>query len=1176
MSREMELMLRIKAINDASKSLVDVQKELERLEKKKQSLEKTLEKKIKLGVDTKETEENLKLVKDRLAAVQAIGEKKIAERALKEFGENAKKAKNETEEFFRKYQEGLFFLETSSRNVQQALGTVVNYLGGLGQSFIDAAAKSEMMGTAMTTVFAKDFKGNIEQAREAAKSFIEDLKGFALKTPFETDEILQMGIKLKGYGLTVDEVKEKLRQLGDMAAAKNKSLSQAVEAFGDARMSELERLKEFDISRQMIDDAVNGRLSQAKNKAEEMKLIVEGLTSIIESNFKGGMERAAENYQTQVSNLRAAFNELKIELGNELLPVAKEVVGELTELTKWANSFSPEVKTAATVTGAVVTGLALIGTTMAGIIAVGASVANSIIGVVSALGGLNVVLTAASGLWTGISLVFTGVVIPAFTAAGAALLSLPVAIGAVLIAGAKLFTWTQDYRMLIEDLKNQDANTVFSNQAKAMYELHQFYPQITSAQTAFNLAQKEGLNNIAAQENGLEKLKAVVAALTAEEMKLQEERANARAELLKLQKEAEGLTPEDSSYYDYQEKIDAQKAIVEALGLSIGKLREEKDAANDAADAYKNKSDAAGAKTPGSRLTDTEVNEEIRRQNLLTETQRQNLEQQINNLENFKSSYELTEMQILQIDKEIGGSKDEINKKIEQSNKDKAEADKKNADALKEAWRKYYVDLEKYRKDDEERAKEKARQEEESFRKRAEAGKYLIELDEKEKERNKIYKDQLTNLKLQSEQYSDLLDKSTQLYESNLQTLEAYNDILVKRGEKTREAADKEAAAYKKAYSDAWNNEIEPIMDKVRTKGLNSLDDYEKKLLSTGNRYIEVNKEAEKLSQNTSEAAGSVNKITSSMDNVTSGIGKATSAAQGFSNSLSQASEKASQLADKMQTIGNLSASEGGTTPSGLGGFSSSPGGLGQWENPSPSEMAGEAEAAKGRMYGSGNNTATSGGLTTGDQGQLGNIRGYTSSETGVKGSLTASQALEKIQGQYVLDAKTLGQEQAFKDYTTAYNLYLETYYKKQSQNTGQFSGWNSSADVSGYTPFGYGGSSGGFDNPVNDKMAFSLGQKKADAIVNRSEEDLAYFYTAGMVERIKDKVSMAGKPDTVNMSSPVHNVTNNSSNQKSTVIAPNIYINGNQVETTPELKRLSLGISQATLKFAGFKGLMT
>lgn len=339
--------------------------------------------------------------------------------------------------------------------------------------------------------------------------------------------------------------------------------------------------------------------------------------------------------------------------------------------------------------------------------------------------------------------------------------------------------------------------------------------------------------------------------------------------------------------------------------------------------------------------------------------------------------------------------------------------------------------------------------------------------------------------------------------------------------------------------------------------------------IKTGNQYID------EMTEKINNTASSATKISSSMDNVTSGIGKATSATQGFSNSLSQAADKASELADKMQTIGSITASSGGTTPSGLGGFSSEPGGLGQRDNPSPSEMSGDAQAAKDKMYGSGNNTMTSGGLTTGDQDQLGAVRGYTEHETGVKGSLTASQALEKIQGQYVLDAKTLGQEQAYKNYASSYDLYVQKYYKKQSQNSGQFLGWNSSADVSGYTPFGYGGQTQTFDNPVNDKMAFSLGQKKADAIVNRSEEDLAYFYTAGMVERIKDKVSMAGKPDTVNMSSPVsNNISNN--NQKSTIISPTIYVNGNQVETTPELKRASINITETALKFSGFKGFIT
>ena len=74
---------------------------------------------------------------------------------------------------------------------------------------------------------------------QKAGELLEWATKFAAKTPFEIPEIVESTVRLQAYGI---EAKNVLGDLGDMAAAMGKPLTQAMEAVADAQTGELERL----------------------------------------------------------------------------------------------------------------------------------------------------------------------------------------------------------------------------------------------------------------------------------------------------------------------------------------------------------------------------------------------------------------------------------------------------------------------------------------------------------------------------------------------------------------------------------------------------------------------------------------------------------------------------------------------------------------------------------------------------------------------------------------------------------------------------------------------------------------------------------------------------------------------------------------------------------------------
>ena len=163
---------------------------------------------------------------------------------------------------------------------------------------ISAASELENYRLTLETVM-KDTKKAGELMRWASQ--------FANITPFDTDEVVEGTVRLQAYGISAVKT---MRQIGDMAAVMNKPLMQAIEAIADAQTGELERLKEFGITKSMIEaQAKKMGMSPINSKGQitDTKAFNEALFALMEERFAGGMERQAKTFSGVMSNITGTW-----------------------------------------------------------------------------------------------------------------------------------------------------------------------------------------------------------------------------------------------------------------------------------------------------------------------------------------------------------------------------------------------------------------------------------------------------------------------------------------------------------------------------------------------------------------------------------------------------------------------------------------------------------------------------------------------------------------------------------------------------------------------------------------------------------------------------------------------------------------------------------------------------
>lgn len=163
-----------------------------------------------------------------------------------------------------------------------ATGAIATATAKGASAMLDQAASMEQYRNTLNIVMKDNTK--------AAETFAWATK-YANSTPFETGEIVDATVKLTSYGLEAQKV---LPLTGDMAGAMGKSIDQATEAIADAQTGELERLKEFGITKDMIvaqgaKDLAGIELVNNKGQITNQKAFNAAMFSLMKERYSGAM-----------------------------------------------------------------------------------------------------------------------------------------------------------------------------------------------------------------------------------------------------------------------------------------------------------------------------------------------------------------------------------------------------------------------------------------------------------------------------------------------------------------------------------------------------------------------------------------------------------------------------------------------------------------------------------------------------------------------------------------------------------------------------------------------------------------------------------------------------------------------------------------------------------------------
>lgn len=212
-----------------------------------------------------------------------------------------------------------------------------------------------------TQVEFENFQATLEtmsRSKEKAKVLMDWAPDFAVKTPYELDQVVGALAKLSAYGVVdpkkVYEIQGKARiervmtSLGDASSSLNKPYIQGVEAIADAMTGQFERLKEaYGIMGSKKGDKVTLEwLDLVEDKTKNITLdlknrekIVYEIVKILEKNYGGGMLKKSQTAGGMLSNYADAWTRFKqmiisSGLGDEVNRQLKSGLDFLEELSK--------------------------------------------------------------------------------------------------------------------------------------------------------------------------------------------------------------------------------------------------------------------------------------------------------------------------------------------------------------------------------------------------------------------------------------------------------------------------------------------------------------------------------------------------------------------------------------------------------------------------------------------------------------------------------------------------------------------------------------------------------------------------------------------------------------------------------------------------------------------------
>ncbi len=235
------------------------------------------------------------------------------------------------------------FGNTLNNKFKKAVKASAVALGGLS-----AAALKVGFSEAMDL---EGYRTQLETATKDTKKAADIMKyaiNLANKTPFEGGELVEGAAKFEAMGMSA---KKWLTYAGDMAGATNKSFDQSVEALIDAQAGELERLKEFGITKRMIQDKAekmfkNEQVINNKGQIVNQEKFNEAMLALMSDKYAGGMEKQSKTIKglwstvtgvtkSALANVVGMSNDGSIRAGSALDILKEKVGGVAKRLEQW-------------------------------------------------------------------------------------------------------------------------------------------------------------------------------------------------------------------------------------------------------------------------------------------------------------------------------------------------------------------------------------------------------------------------------------------------------------------------------------------------------------------------------------------------------------------------------------------------------------------------------------------------------------------------------------------------------------------------------------------------------------------------------------------------------------------------------------------------------------------------
>lgn len=220
-----------------------------------------------------------------------------------------------------------------------------------GSAFIDfgkdafqAYGKSEQFLTSLTTMF----HGN----KQEAKALDQQLKGFAIETPFELTEIRDATKMMIAYGSTSGGVVDEMRMLGDISSGVGSSLSEVAYLYGTLRTQGrafakdiyqftgrgIPIVKELAKQFKVTDSQVMKLVEDGKVGFDEIEKAMRSMTQE-GGQFHDMMSAQSKTLLGQTSNLSDAWDQLKTSIGASQEGILKGTISWATGMVKNLGTF---------------------------------------------------------------------------------------------------------------------------------------------------------------------------------------------------------------------------------------------------------------------------------------------------------------------------------------------------------------------------------------------------------------------------------------------------------------------------------------------------------------------------------------------------------------------------------------------------------------------------------------------------------------------------------------------------------------------------------------------------------------------------------------------------------------------------------------------------------------------